>query len=244
VCPAAILKTSPSPCGLDRGYRAGAPRVPPLRSSPVAVLHRATLAPTKAEVLAGWLPAQPWAPPGEGEVALVGAYRFDDPEGRVGLEVHLVRWGGTLLQVPLTYREAPLDGADDHLAGTMEHSVLGTRWVTDGLRDPVFIRMLAAAAMTGCGQAVGLVENDGRWILVPTPVQLVGGGWSDERVAVDGFVVEADDGDGAVLRNDRFDLLVSRRPVAGAQPTVGLTATWPGQGQPVVLAEVHDRNRR
>ena len=213
----------------------------PLRSSGVAVLHVATLAPTKAEVLAAWLPAQRWAPDGGGEVALVGAFRFDDPEGRVGLEVHLVRSQGVLLQVPLTYRDAPLDGADDHLVGTMAHSVLGKRWVYDGLADPVFTRMLAGAALTGCGQAVGLVEHEGRWVVVPTPVKLAGGGWSDERVVVDDFAIEADEGDVAVLRNDRFDLLVHRRPVPGPQPPIGLTATWPDQEQPVVLAEVRDR---
>jgi hypothetical protein len=213
----------------------------------VAVLHVATLVPTKPEILAGWVPTQPWASGGggdgdaDGAVEHVAAYRFDDPEGRVGLEVHLVRSGGDVLQVPLTYRDAPLDGAEDHLVGTMAHSVLGERWVYDGLHDPVFVRMLAAMAMTGCGQAVGMVEHAGRWVVVPTPVRLVGGGWSDERVPVDGFVVEVDDGDWAVLRNERFDLRVSRRPVPGAQPPIGLTATWPGQDRPVVLAEVLDR---
>ena len=214
----------------------------PLPSCGVAVLHRATLVPTKAEALGAWVPRQPWAPDGDGGVELVGAFRFDDPEGRVGLEVHLVRAGGALLQVPLSYRDAPLEGAEDHLVATMAHSALGERWVYDALHDPVFTRMLAAAAMTGCGQAVGMVQHEGRWVVVPTPVRLAGGGWTDERVPVDGFAVEADDGDWAVLRNDRFDLRVSRRPAPGPTPPIGLTATWPTQADPVVLAEVHDRH--
>jgi len=37
--------------------------------------------------------------------------------------------------VPLTYRGAPLDGAEDALVGTTEHGVLGRRWVYDGTRE-------------------------------------------------------------------------------------------------------------
>jgi hypothetical protein len=33
----------------------------------------------------------------------------------------------------------------------MDHSVLGIRWVYDGLRDPSFVSMLAAVTMTGHG---------------------------------------------------------------------------------------------
>lgn len=206
----------------------------------MAILHAAKLSPTKAEAIAAWLPAQSWAPAGADAIELVGAYRFDDPEGQVGLEVHLVQAGGVLLQVPLTYRDAPLDGADAHLVTRMHHSVLGERWVYDGLYDPVFTRMLAAVTMTGCGQAVGLVEYGGRWVVVPTPVLLSGGGWSYERVPVDEFAVVADDSDWAELRNDRFELCVARRPVPGDRPPIGLTATWPGQDAPVVLAEVRE----
>jgi hypothetical protein len=58
----------------------------------VAIFHRATITPTKAEV--------------------IGAYRFDDPPARVGMESHLVAAGGTRYQIPLTYRDEPLDGAE------------------------------------------------------------------------------------------------------------------------------------
>ncbi len=206
----------------------------------MALIHRATLSPTKSEIIAAWLPAQPWSPGGDGSVELVGAYRFDDPEGRVGLEVHLVRSSEILLQVPLVYRDAPVDGMEAHLVGTMEHSVLGQRWVYDGLADPVFIGMFAAAALTGTGQAIGMVDNAGRWTLVPTPVHLEGGGWFHGPVAVDEFSVVSDDDTWAILRNDRLELHVAHRPVAGERPPIGLTARWPGQVEPVVLAEVLD----
>jgi len=204
----------------------------------MAILHAATITPTKGEMISAWLPTQSWAPPGD--AALVDAYRFDDPEGAVGMEVHLVRCGGELLQVPLTYRDAALDGADDHLLGTMEHSVLGRRWIYDGLGDPVFVRMLAAVTMTGCGQAVGMVEYRGRWVVAPPTVRLAGGGWSGERVPVDEFVRLDDDGHWAVLRNDRIELRAARRPAPGATAAMALTATWPDQDEPLVLATVRD----
>lgn len=204
----------------------------------MAILYDAELTPTKAEIIAGWLPTQPWAPKDVDGVDLVGAYRLDDPEGLVGLEVHLVQSGGHLLQVPLTYRGAPLDAGDAVLVSTMEHSVLGERWVYAGLSDPVFVRMAAAAAMTGCGQAIGMVDVDGRWSVMPTTVRLAGGGWPGGPTHIEQFTPQTDDGGWAVLRNDRFELRWAHRPVPCEQPPIGLTATWPGQDQPVALAEL------
>ncbi|MEI2826114.1 MAG: hypothetical protein V9F04_06650 [Dermatophilaceae bacterium] len=43
---------------------------------------------------------------------------------------------------PLTYRSAPLAGADRALVGTIEHSVLGTRWVYDAPHDPAYVAEL------------------------------------------------------------------------------------------------------
>jgi hypothetical protein len=123
----------------------------------------------------------------------------------------------------------------------MQHSVLGTRWVYDGLRDARFVLMLAAVAMTGQGEALGMAVYEGRWYIAPTNVRIQGGGWTLDRVPVDGFELTADDGGPAVLRNDRFDLTVFRRPVPGLRPAIGLTATWDGQEAAVVLAEVRQR---
>jgi hypothetical protein len=47
--------------------------------------------------------------------------------------------------------------------------------------------------------------------------------------------------DASVFRNDRFDLTLFRRPVSGPRPPIGLTATWNGNTQGVVLTEVRDR---
>ncbi len=117
----------------------------------MALLHHADLKPSKVELLARWAPSQPWfAGDAEAEFSRVGAYRFDDPAGEVGIETFLVTAGdGPVLQVPLTYRGAPLAGAEASLAGTMEHSVLGHRWVYDATGDPVYLAAVLTAMLTG-----------------------------------------------------------------------------------------------
>lgn len=207
----------------------------------MALFHRATITPTKGEIIAKWVPTRPWGPSAADDIEVIGSYRFDDPEGRVGMETHLVVAGGAVLQVPLTYRDEPLDGAEDALITEMQHSVLGTRWVYDGLRDPTLVTMLVAVTMTGQGEALGMVVYDGRWFVAPSNVRIRGGGWTQERVPVDGFQLASDDASASVLHNDRFELTVFRRPAPGPRPAIGLTATWDGQRDAVVLAAVRER---
>jgi Maltokinase N-terminal cap domain len=207
----------------------------------MATLYPATIAPTKAELIAKWAPSQPWGPSAAEPIVLIGSYRFDDPDGRVGLETHLVRAGAMLLQVPLTYRDEPLEGAEDAFITQMEHSVLGTRWVYDGLRDPIFVIMLAAVALTGQGESLGMVQVDDRWFIVPSNVRIHGGGWTQDRVPVDRFALASDEATASVLRNDRFELTVFRRPDLGPRPRIGLTASGDGLGDEVVLAEIRER---
>jgi Maltokinase N-terminal cap domain len=102
----------------------------------MAIIHRASITPTKLELLEEWL-GDDLA--GSSELHQVGGYRFDDPDGEVGIEALLVTRGEAVRHVVLTYRPAPLDGAEDHLITTMEHSVLGQRWVYDGQGDPVAV---------------------------------------------------------------------------------------------------------
>lgn len=105
----------------------------------VAKVHTtATLSPTKLEALSAWLPGQEWFAGDASDLEITGRFRFVDPDGEVGVETILVTSGGTLYQAPLTYRGAPLEGADGALVTTMDHSVLGTRWVYDALADPVY----------------------------------------------------------------------------------------------------------
>jgi Maltokinase N-terminal cap domain len=129
----------------------------------MALLYRTELRPSKLELLAAWAPSQPWFI-GDADAPLVqvGHFRFDDPEGEVGVETLLVRAGdGPVLQIPLTYRNEPLPGAESALIGTMEHGVLGTRWTYDALADPVYRGELARAILTGGTQVEMWVEVDG-----------------------------------------------------------------------------------
>jgi hypothetical protein len=116
----------------------------------MAIIHKTTLTPTKLELLTAWLPAQPWyldrgrAP----ELAKAGGFRLDDPLGEVGIEFMVVTDGpddqAVSYLAPMTYRATALAGADGALIGTMEHGVLGRRWVYDGMSDPVLVGQLAA----------------------------------------------------------------------------------------------------
>jgi hypothetical protein len=157
------------------------------------------------------------------------------------MEVFLADAGGTVFQVPVTYRDTPLAGGGDALIGEVQHSALGTRWVYDGLRDALLVTMLAGVSMTGQGEALGMVMDDGRWHIAPSPVRIQGGGWGLERVPVDGFELVTDDADRSVLRNDGFELTVFRRPRPGPRPAIGLTATWGEIEEPIVLATVEPR---
>jgi hypothetical protein len=77
----------------------------------MATIHATTMAPTKLELLAGWLPRQPWyLDPGRPPApARAGGFRLDDPDGEVGMEFLLVTDGAeTAYFVPMTYRAAPL----------------------------------------------------------------------------------------------------------------------------------------
>ncbi|MFH9059605.1 1,4-alpha-glucan branching protein [Streptomyces coeruleorubidus] len=116
----------------------------------MAVIHSTWLQPTKLELLTSWLPSRPWYRGGTAEPKPTksGGFRLDDPQGEVGIEFIVVTDASgpdpTTYLVPLTYRGAPLDGAEHALVGTMEHGVLGRRWAYDGCHDPVLLAQLAA----------------------------------------------------------------------------------------------------
>lgn len=108
----------------------------------MAVIHHTTMQPGKLELLAEWLPEQPWFR-GTGALTRAGGFRLDDPAGEVGIEFMVVLAGaGEAYLVPMTYRGTPLEGAG--LIGTAQHGVLGTRWIYDGEHDPVLRAQLAA----------------------------------------------------------------------------------------------------
>ncbi|PYC88285.1 1,4-alpha-glucan branching protein [Streptomyces tateyamensis] len=125
----------------------------------MAVIHHTTLTPTKLELLAAWLPQQDWYAGSGAAPVRAGGFRLDDPAGEVGMEFLVVTAGSVAYLVPLTYRGAPLPGpeAEAALIGTTEHGVLGTRWVYDGVRDPVLVEQLRALL---AGRAVAQAQDD------------------------------------------------------------------------------------
>lgn len=213
---------------------------------PMALLHAtAELRPTKLELLAAWLPSRAWYRGGVADLERVAAFRFDDPAGAVGIETMLVRSGdGPVHQVPVTYRDAPLAGADDWLVGTAEHTLLGHRWVYDACGDPVYAAALAHAVLTGAGQADLIADVDGRGRLERRdPLMTVtGSGTAGADVPAAGPIRRVAGDDPTVVETDSLTLTVVRRPPGTAVPPgATLAATWPDQPTPATLAYVSPR---
>ncbi|MGI5522310.1 CG0192-related protein [Micromonospora sp. CA-259024] len=209
----------------------------------MALLHRATLRPTKLDLLAAWLPGRPWfAGPAGVDLVSRGAYRFDDPTGEVGIETMLVGAAdGPVHQVPLTYRAAPLHAADEWLVGTTEHSVLGTRWVYDACADPVYAAALAHAILAGTGQAEQYFEVDGRREVREPTVTVVVSDAGDAAVPPVGAVRRVVDEDAALISTDAVELVVVRRPGAADAAGPTLLGSWNGQPMSVPLAYARKR---
>jgi hypothetical protein len=172
---------------------------------------------------------QPWAQGRDtSTLTRLGSYRFDDPDGEVGMETHLVGTSdGQILQVPLTYRGAPRDSAEHSLVTKMTHTTLGDRWIYDACHDPVYVTALAAAVLTG-GQEVNTthVRGSGSSTVVEVP-------------DLSTFAVRRDE------TTTRFQagISITFLHVPTAAPAVGteglvLTGTWPGQETPLLLAVI------
>lgn len=206
----------------------------------MALLHDATLTPTKRELLDGWLPTRSWFD-GELDRRPVGSFRLDDPEGEVGIEGFLLgSETGSTLFVPLTYRGAPLAGAEQHLVGTTEHSVLGPRWGYDGCGDPVFVRTVAATILAGGRQADLVKEVDGLMQTLEPSVTVLGSGSAAASPAFVSEVSCRDEGSTTLVDAGELELVVARvvgSPIEAAQT---LVATWAG-GRDVVVAGLRPR---
>ncbi|MFK4297137.1 hypothetical protein ABH924_002286 [Arthrobacter sp. GAS37] len=208
----------------------------------MAIIHRATLNPSKLELIERYLPVQPWfTKDGSAPPEMRGAYRFDDPDGEVGLETHLISHGGKVYQVSLSYRGSELHGGEDSLLGTMEHSVLGTRWVYDACADPVYVSALAAAILTGQEEAQQFVEVDGALEPRASSVTVKGSGAPGSEVpsvtpaapVTEGSVTSIDGGELTLLVNRVLD-----PGTPGPENSATLRGTWTEQEAPVLLASL------
>jgi hypothetical protein len=208
----------------------------------MAIIYKTTLIPGKLDLLAGWMPAQPWyASPGRAPaLAKTGGFRLDDPEGEVGIEFMVVTDGAAdaaiTYQVPLTYRAAALPGAEASLIGTTEHGVLGRRWVYDGTADPVLVAQLVALIQgeaepqaqslndTPDPTVTGLPVTDGSLNVTGWAVVASGPAGTDLRI-------EAATANGAgsrpvLVRIHRILQPAGRMAEADAAGRPGLSATW------------------
>ncbi len=171
----------------------------------------ATLTPGFQQFVSPWVARQPWyAGHGRHQLRPLGFFRFEDPDGQVGIETHVLTDGNTIYQVPMTYRAAPLAGAEGAQISVSEHSVLGTRWIYDATADPVWrAALLRLIRADGCSKAAtrgGIDTVDGRLL-----VQV---GFDDEPAVIELRRV--------LTEQDPDDLL--RSPAAGAVGVVH--ATW------------------
>ncbi|HEU5267724.1 MAG TPA: hypothetical protein VFU35_13535 [Jatrophihabitans sp.] len=203
----------------------------------MGLVHRATLSPSKQELVEPWLSTRSWAS-GRTVTAKLAEYRFDDPAGEVGVETILWRTGdGCVLQTPLTYRAMPLAGAETYLIGTSEHSVLGHRWVYDGCGDPVWAATLAAAILTGGTQAQMYFEADGERVDVPARMQVRGSGRTGtdlpDVTSVDSVT---DEGTFTVVRAGNLELNLVRVVGAPLDGEHTLTGRVGDSGETPVLA--------
>lgn len=203
----------------------------------MALVHRATLSPSKQELIESWLPTRSWVARPTA-ISKIAEYRFDDPDGEVGVETIL--WqadDGAVLQTPLTYRARPLDGAETHLIGTGHHSALGRRWVYDGCGDPVWAATLTAAILTGGSQSDMYFEQEGERIDVPPRMQVRGSGSSEgplpQAISIDSVV---DEGPVTVVRAGDLSLTLARVVGSRIEGDETLTGQVKGSDETYVLA--------
>jgi hypothetical protein len=207
----------------------------------MAVHHPATIVPTKLELLQAWVPHQVWLGGADASsLTKLGSFRFDDPAGEVGIETHLLGSAdGKVLQVPLTYRGAPREGAEGSLITTMTHSTLGDRWIYDGCYDPVYVSTLVGTILTGGREADIYAATDDGLVLEPTTTHVRGtGSCQPDGLPVLTAPVVSHNGTSTTI--DAGVKVVLVRVVSDRTPAAGeaLRGTWPGQEAPVVLATV------
>ncbi|PTR31028.1 hypothetical protein C8K36_10154 [Rhodococcus sp. OK519] len=194
----------------------------------MALLYAAQLSPTKPELIAAWLPSAPYYSGETPTIEPIGAYRFDDPDGEVGIETHLVRDAdGAVYQVPLTYRSAALPGA--RLVGEMDHSVLGRRYVYDATTDPVYVQQLLATVHEGGREADQFVHVDGAEPeKIDGTAHVRGTGSADGRTPAVTDVRVVADGTDTVIEAGEVTVVVHHRPAQGEPDGPALLGEWDG----------------
>jgi hypothetical protein len=203
----------------------------------MALLHEATLSPRKDELVGPWLRTRPWWD-GIDERGPVGDFRLDDPAGEVGIQCFLFGSADqSTLFVPVTYRDAPRPAAEASLIGTMQHSVLGKRWVYDGCADPVFVATVVGVIQNGGREAaLQLRRTDGSVIVRESTATVRGDGSAIlPQLDTDRSVSATDEVDRTVVRANGLLLAIARRVGAALPPGPALIGAFAG-GTDLLLA--------
>lgn len=220
----------------------------------MADIYAAQLDPTKPEAVATYLSARLGVGVTAEDLRMITSFRFDDPAGEVGCETHIVavtvpQRGELLVQVPFTYRGAPLEGApEEALVTRMDHSVLGDRWVYDAAFDPVYVTelLLAITDAGGAAEQFAVGSDGSRTQIVDGPASVRGTGASAAAAhaatddAPQNPAVEETKGSTVIrLRGAAVEVVRVLDASAVTGTDAGqLIATWDGQETPVVLARI------
>ncbi|MBA4085209.1 maltokinase N-terminal cap-like domain-containing protein [Janibacter terrae] len=196
----------------------------------MATIHDAVLRPDKVELVTAWMGGQRWYV-GAGRrprLTRLDSWRLDDPAGEVGIEtIAFLDESGTtpvVYQVPLTYRGAPLEGAEAALVGEMEHSVLGHRWVYDAPHDPVYVAQLLRLVRGQVAAQAGSVSDtvDPDVVGAPHPA------WQDDPVVATSRVL--------VGEQSNTSIIVTPEPGTGAPVIIKVFRTLsPGENPDITL---------
>ena len=162
----------------------------------------------------GWVAQQSWYA-GDNAPALRPAalFRFEDPDGRAGIETHVLTDGNAVYQIPMTYRAAPLPGAQAARISVSEHSVLGTRWIYDATADPAWraalLRLVRDGGCSGPSAGQGMAGS-----VTVRGQLLAAAGFDDELAVIDLRRVLTGHGPGDLARS------------AGADAAGVVAGTW------------------
>lgn len=222
----------------------------------MSIIHKTTLTPTKLELLALWLKTQPWYA-GSGDLeslTRVGGFRLDDPAGEVGIEFMVVLDQSTgepiAYHVPMTYRGAPLNGADGALIGTSEHGVLGRRWLYDATRDLVYVQQLVsliqgqaepqAQSVSDTPDHTVLANFDGRLVSKVVGSAVTGNSADSTHLAVEASPAD-ESSDEASVRNIALRVLRVLTPIGDSADVAAVDATSASSGDTYPVHETRGR---
>lgn len=143
--------------------------------------------------------------------------------------------------MPLTYRGAPLDSAEQSLITTMTHTTLGVRWVYDACHDPVYVTALVTTILRGVREADLFMSTDAGLVQEVNTVHVQGSGSSPTVDRLDLSTPEVSHDQSTTRIDAGLAVTLLRVPTAAGAGALTLTGTWPSQETPLLLATIDGR---